>query len=82
MFRQNQDTNPVPFDYRRSRLPKLSEQERHELKRRLYLFTNQKSTSKIFQTTVQNVYDAFAGKNIQLLNKIKIYIEKVESRKC
>ena len=67
------------IDYRK-RNQHISFEEREQLKARLYKFSNQLSTSRIFKTSRQNINMAFNGKNFGLLHRIKTYVEKMEAR--
>lgn len=55
-----------------------NEDERINLRYRLYNFSNMNRIAKVFKRTQQQVQQAFAGKQPTLMNKIKIYIERKE----
>lgn len=66
-------------DFRRVSQP--NDEERLKLKYRLYNFSNMRRISKVFKRHPEQIRQAFEGRQPQLMNKLKIYIEKMESRK-
>ncbi len=75
-----QNNNQAKIDYRRKRHLQPNEVERELLKSRLYNFSTSDALSRVFSCTPANITMAFSGNNATLMNKIKIYIEKMETR--
>lgn len=73
------ETNQLKKNYRI--IPQPDEQEREDLKARLYEFTTQTKVSGVFKTSMQNINEAFKGNNPTLMNKLKKFIIGYETRK-
>ena len=69
------------IDYRRRKKDRPSFSDREHLKSRLYQFSNQTQLAVILKTSVQNINRAFAGYNVELLDKVTKQIEKFETAK-
>ena len=70
------------IDYRKRRHLQPDEIEREKLKAQLYTFSSIKALAGVFSCTPENISMAFNGLNATLMNKIKIYVEKMMTRKA